>query len=128
MKLLSLKKSLISRQWEANHIWESTAFGWNIQFQKNSSSKHGLTHFWPIFPFYAPWKQQKNKGFGVFRGYEMETLGRNEFLNYVPGALMTLVLIKLFVRNITSFVMMLLSSALGKWMFLPSFFFYSHFS
>ena len=44
----------------------------------------------------------------------METLGRNEFLNYVPGALMTLVLIKLFVRNITSFVMMLLSSALGK--------------
>ena len=44
----------------------------------------------------------------------METLGRNEFLNYVSGTLMTLVLIKLFIRNITSFVMMLLSSALGK--------------
>ena len=26
------------------------------------------THFWPIFPFYTPWKQQKIKGFLVFSG------------------------------------------------------------
>ena len=26
------------------------------------------THFWPIFPFYTPWKHQKTKGFLVFSG------------------------------------------------------------
>ena len=37
-----------------------------------------LTHFWPMFPFYTPWKQQKTKGFsGVFRGYKMGKLARN---------------------------------------------------
>ena len=25
-----------------------------------------LTHFWPMFPFYTPWKHQKTKGFLVF--------------------------------------------------------------
>ena len=27
-----------------------------------------LTHFWPMFPFYTPWKHQKTKGFLVFSG------------------------------------------------------------
>ena len=27
-----------------------------------------LTHFWPVFPFYTPWKHQKTKGFLVFSG------------------------------------------------------------
>ena len=27
-----------------------------------------LTHFWPIFPFYTPWKHQKTKDFLVFSG------------------------------------------------------------
>ena len=25
-----------------------------------------LTYFWPMFPFYNPWKHQKTKGFLVF--------------------------------------------------------------
>ena len=27
-----------------------------------------LTHYWPIFPFYAPWIHPKSKGFLVFSG------------------------------------------------------------
>ena len=27
-----------------------------------------LTHFQPMFPFYTPWKHQKNKGFLKFSG------------------------------------------------------------
>ena len=27
-----------------------------------------LKHFWPMFPFYTPWKQQKTKDFLVFSG------------------------------------------------------------
>ena len=27
-----------------------------------------LTHFWPMFLFYTPWKHQKTKGFLVFSG------------------------------------------------------------
>ena len=37
-----------------------------------------LTHFWPMLPFYTPWKHQKTKGFsGVFKGYKMGKLARN---------------------------------------------------
>ena len=37
-----------------------------------------LTHFWPIFPFYIPWKHQKNFWFyGVFREYKMRRFARN---------------------------------------------------
>ena len=32
------------------------------------------THFWPMFPFYTPWKHQKTF---VFRGYKMGTLAKN---------------------------------------------------
>ena len=32
-----------------------------------------LTHFWSMFPFYAPWKRQKTKGFLLFfRGMKWE--------------------------------------------------------
>ena len=34
-----------------------------------------LIHFWPMFPFYTPWKHQRFSG--VSRGYDMETLARN---------------------------------------------------
>ena len=27
-----------------------------------------LTRFWPVFPFYTPWKHQKTKGFLLFSG------------------------------------------------------------
>ena len=41
-------------------------------------SKTTLTHFWPMFSFYTPWKHQKNLRFsGAFRGYKMGTLVRN---------------------------------------------------
>ena len=37
-----------------------------------------LTLFWPILPFYTPWKHQKNHWFsGVFKGYKMGTVARN---------------------------------------------------
>ena len=35
-----------------------------------------LTYFWPIFPFYTPWKHQKTFS-GVFRGYKMGILSIN---------------------------------------------------
>ena len=38
-----------------------------------------LNHFWPMFPFYTPWKHQRF--FGVFRGYKMWTLARNRLNN-----------------------------------------------
>ena len=28
----------------------------------------GLNNFWPMFPFYNPWKHQKTKDFLVFSG------------------------------------------------------------
>ena len=41
-----------------------------------------LTHFWPIFPFYTPWKHQKNVRFsGVFRGYKMGIFARKSYSN-----------------------------------------------
>ena len=38
-----------------------------------------LTHFWPIFAFYSLLKSLENIWFsGVFSGYKLETLSRNE--------------------------------------------------
>ena len=60
--------------------------GMTIQQRSRSNKKAmtiakiSLTHFWPMFPFYTPWKHQKTKVFwfsGVFRGYKMGTLVRN---------------------------------------------------
>ena len=40
-----------------------------------------LTHFWSMLPLHTPWKHQKNLRFsGVFRGYVMEKLARNELI------------------------------------------------
>ena len=38
-----------------------------------------LTHFWPMFLLYTPWRHQKPKVSGVFRGYKMGTLAKNGF-------------------------------------------------
>ena len=40
-----------------------------------------LTHFWPMFLFYTPWRHQKPKVSGVFRGYKMGTLAQNRLIN-----------------------------------------------
>ena len=38
-----------------------------------------VTHFWPLFLFYTPWKPQKIFGFLVFSGgYKMRTLVKKE--------------------------------------------------
>ena len=36
-----------------------------------------------MFPFPNPWKDQKAKGSGVFRGYKMGTLVRNGLSSYM---------------------------------------------
>ena len=42
------------------------------------------THFWPMFPFYTPWKHQKTCGFLLFsRGLKMGTLARNRLITKV---------------------------------------------
>ena len=48
-----------------------------------------LTHFWPMFPFFTPWKHQKTKRFvaenqtfsGVFWDYKMGTLTSNGLIH-----------------------------------------------
>ena len=40
--------------------------------------KRCLTSFWAMFQFYSPWKRQKTKFSGVFEGYEVITLAKNE--------------------------------------------------
>ena len=36
------------------------------------------THFWPLFPFYTPWKHRKSSVLWCFHGYKMGTLARNK--------------------------------------------------
>ena len=44
-----------------------------------------LTHFWPMFPFYAPWKDQKIFDFSCSHGFQKEILARDGLneLNWV---------------------------------------------
>ena len=49
-------------------------------YRQDQVSKHRLfsTHFWPMFPFYTPSKQQKTIGFPVFSaGVNWENLAKN---------------------------------------------------
>ena len=49
------------------YIQSSSLQSWHLKstFEVQQVS---LTRFWQIFPFYAPWKHQKTKGFLVFSG------------------------------------------------------------
>ena len=40
----------------------------SIQFQNIPQTSRCLTHFWPVFHFYAPWKCRKTSGFLKFSG------------------------------------------------------------
>ena len=58
---VTLLHGYFSRFWNCINGWVSLIYC----FWRNI---WGLTHFWPMFPFYTPWKQQKTKGFLVFSG------------------------------------------------------------
>ena len=63
------------RKWSTllSQTWLRLIFDWTALFAI-VPLEHYLTHFWPIFLFYNPWKHQKIKGFLVFlRGYKMGT-------------------------------------------------------
>ena len=47
---------------------------------KGKVSKTGLTHFQPMFDFYAPWKHQKTRVYDVFRGYGSGALVENDLI------------------------------------------------
>ena len=49
-----------------------------IKIFTNGKFNAMLTHFWPTFQIYSPWKHQKNQRFSSdFKGYKMGTLTRN---------------------------------------------------
>ena len=77
-------------------LWKKTTCIWHELFNPLSANPTKwsktlkkfvgkLNHFFPKFPFYAPWKHQKTKAFLVFLGkgqglgYEMGTQQRNGF-------------------------------------------------
>ena len=68
-----------------------------------------LNHFWPIFPFYTPWKHQRF--FGVFRVYKMWTLARNGLNNTLIMADMNKVQKTCTYSNNLYFVKIILTSS-----------------
>ena len=54
--------------------WPFTQSIYTFFYKKNFCKKMSLknpktlTRFWPMFPFYAPWKHQKSEGFPVISG------------------------------------------------------------
>ena len=76
-----------------------------IHFLLNNTKDHEpkwyftlLTHFWPIFPFYIPWKHQEMRDFLVFSGsikWEDRVVAIvNIPLNFNPGQFSILYLLK----------------------------------
>ena len=57
-------------------LWRIADTSFNKQIQKAICAiPPTLTHFWPIFPFYTPWKHQKTEGRNW--GYKLGILARN---------------------------------------------------
>ena len=56
----------------------------------NFSLEHSLIHFRPIFPFYNPWKHQKNLFSDFFWGYKMGLLTRNGLIFFKTAFLINL--------------------------------------
>ena len=67
------------------YINEYNAFKNNIQLSQEPVNLIGfymtwtlvLTHFWPMLPFYAPWKDQKIFDFSCSHGFQKEKLARD---------------------------------------------------
>ena len=54
-----------------------------ILLKKTCAGMSTLTHFWPMVPFYTPWKHQENTRFSnAFRGYKMGILARNVLMKF----------------------------------------------
>ena len=49
----------------------------HIRILSPKLAKHNLTHFWPLFPLYAPKNTENQRFSGVFRGCKMGKLARN---------------------------------------------------
>ena len=56
---------------------DSSKWGTDPNFSDILTSSPNLTQFWRMFPFFTPWKHQKNFWFsGVFRGYKNGSIGQ----------------------------------------------------
>ena len=68
-----------SKQFTCFNLIELLAFiGLNWDNRCYNSIIEILNHFWPMLPFYTPWKTQENIWFfGGLRGYKMKLLARD---------------------------------------------------